>query len=225
LLLASKIESKKTFRFKELSMPESKANILVAFYSRDGSVEALAKAISEGAREAGAEVRLRRVPDIVSTAVMAKVPGWEERSKKMLAEYGAPTLADVEWADGIIFGTPTRFGNTSAELKAFIDSLGGLWIQGKLNGKAAGAFTSTAGPHGGNETTLISLYLPMAHLGFIIVPTGYTHEKIFQGHGTPYGSSSISGQNGAPPTADELIVAKHQGARMTQVAAALKAAR
>ena len=206
-------------------MPEPKANILVAFYSRDGSVEALAKAISEGAREAGAEVRLRRVPDIVSTAVMAKVPGWEERSKKMLAEYGAPTLADVEWADGIIFGTPTRFGNTSAELKAFIDSLGGLWIQGKLNGKAAGAFTSTAGPHGGNETTLISLYLPMAHLGFIIVPTGYTHEKIFQGHGTPYGSSSISGQNGAPPTADELIVAKHQGARMTHVAAALKAAR
>ena len=190
-------------------MPQHKANILVVFYSRDGSVEALAKAISEGAREAGAEVRLRRVPDIVSTAVMAKVPGWEERSKRMLAEYGAPT----------------RFGNTSAELKAFIDSLGGLWFQGKLNGKAAGAFTSTAGPHGGNETTIVSLYIPMAHLGFIIVPNGYTHEKVFQGHGTPYGSSSISGQNTAPPTADELVVAKHQGARMTQVAAALKASR
>jgi len=184
-------------------MPEPKANILVAFYSRDGSIEALAKAISEGAREAGAEVRLRRVPDIVSAEVMAKVPGWEERSKRMLAEYGAPTPADAEWADGIIFGTPTRFGNTSAELKAFIDSLGGLWFQGKLNGKAAGAFTSTAGPHGGNETTVVSLYIPMAHLGFIIVPNGYTHEKVFQGHGTPYGSSSISGQNTAPPTADE----------------------
>jgi NAD(P)H dehydrogenase (quinone) len=138
---------------------------------------------------------------------------------------GAPTPADAEWADGIIFGTPTRFGNTSAELKAFIDSLGGLWFQGKLNGKAAGAFTSTAGPHGGNETTVVSLYIPMAHLGFIIVPNGYTHEKVFQGHGTPYGSSSISGQNTAPPTADELVVAKHQGARMTQVAAALKASR
>jgi NAD(P)H dehydrogenase (quinone) len=185
LLLASKLALRKTFTFKELSMPEPKANILVAFYSRDGSIEALAKAISEGAREAGAEVRLRRVPDIVSTAVMAKVPGWE----------------------------------------AFIDSLGGLWFQGKLNGKAAGAFTSTAGPHGGNETTVVSLYIPMAHLGFIIVPNGYTHEKVFQGHGTPYGSSSISGQNTAPPTADELVVAKHQGARMTQVAAALKASR
>ena len=206
-------------------MADSKANILVVFYSRDGSVEGLAKAIAEGAREAGAEVRLRRVPDLVSPEVMANVPGWEERSKRMLAEYGAPTKADAEWADGIIFGTPTRFGNTSAELKAFIDSLGSLWFEGKLNGKAAGAFTSTAGPHGGNETTLLSLYIPMAHLGFIIVPNGYTHTKLFEGHGTPYGSSSTSGQNRARPTANELEVAKHQGARTTQVAAALKAAR
>ena len=206
-------------------MADSKANVLVVFYSRDGSVEALAKAVAEGARAAGAEVRLRRVLDIVSSAVMAHVPGWEDRSKRMVAEYGAPTPAEVEWADGIVFGTPTRFGNSSAELKAFIDSLGGLWVQGKLNGKAAGAFTSTGGPHGGNETTLLSLYIPMAHLGFIIVPNGYTHAKLFEGHGTPYGSSSISGQKSAPPTADELEVAKHQGARITQVAAALKAAR
>jgi NAD(P)H dehydrogenase (quinone) len=110
-------------RIKELSMPDPKANILIVFYSRDGAVEALAKAVGEGARHAGAEVRLRRVPDLVSPDVMAKVPGWEERSKRMLAEYGAPTHADVEWADGIIFGTPSRFGNTSAELKAFIDAL------------------------------------------------------------------------------------------------------
>ena len=187
-------------------MPSLKANILVAFYSRDGSVEALAKAASEGAREAGAEVRLRRVPDLVSPDVMAKAPGWEERSKRMLAEYGAPTHADVEWADGIIFGTPTRFGNTSAELKAFIDSLGGLWFQGKLNGKAAGAFTSTAGPARWRCSSR------WRTLGFIIVPNGYTHEKIVQGHGTPYGSSSTSGQHSAPkPTADELVVAKHHG--------------
>jgi NAD(P)H dehydrogenase (quinone) len=86
-------------------MPDAKANILIAFYSRDGSIEALAKAIAEGARQAGAEVRLRRVPDIVAPAVMANVPGWEERSKRMFSEYGAPTAADAEWADGIIFGT------------------------------------------------------------------------------------------------------------------------
>lgn len=206
-------------------MAQPNANMLVVFYSRDGAVEALAKAVGEGARAAGAEVRLRRVHEIVSPEVMAKVPGWEERSKRMLAEYGAPTHADVEWADGIVFGTPTRFGNTSAELKAFIDGLGSLWFQGKLNGKAAGAFTSTAGPHGGNEATVISLYIPMAHLGFIIVPNGYTHEKIVQGHGTPYGASSVSGQTMAPPTEHDLEVAKHQGARIAQVAAALKAAR
>jgi NAD(P)H dehydrogenase (quinone) len=209
---------------RELRMPDHKAKILVAFYSRDGAVEALAKAVGEGARAAGAEVRLRRVPDIVSAEVMAKVPGWQDRSKRMMAEYGAPTLADVEWADGIIFGTPTRFGNSSAELKAFIDSLGSLWFQGKLNGKAGSAFTSTAGPHGGNETTVVSLFMPMAHLGFIIVPTGYTHEKVVQGHGTPYGASSVSGQNSAPPTADDIVVAKHQGERVAKVAAALKAA-
>jgi NAD(P)H dehydrogenase (quinone) len=88
-------------------MPKPKPNILVAFYCRDGSVEALAKAVSEGAREAGAEVRLRRVPDIVSPAVMAKYPGWEERSKRMLTEYGTPTSADAECADGITFGNPS----------------------------------------------------------------------------------------------------------------------
>lgn len=206
-------------------MPDPKTNILVAFYSRDGSVEALAKAVAEGARKAGAEVRLRRVPDLVSPEIMAKVPGWEERSRRMLGEYGAPTPADAEWADGVVFGTPTRFGNSSAELKAFIDSLGGLWGQGKLNGKAAGAFTSTAGPHGGNEATVVSLYIPMAHLGFIIVPTGYTHPKLFEGHGTPYGASSMSGQNRALPIEDELVVARHQGARVKHVAAALKAAK
>jgi NAD(P)H dehydrogenase (quinone) len=116
------------------------------------------------------------------------------------------------------------FGNASAELKTYIDSLGSLWFQGKLNGKAAGAFTSSAGPHGGNETTVVSLFIPMAHLGFIIVPTGYAHPKLLQGHGTPYGASSVLGQNSIPPTADDLEVAKHQGTRVTRVAAALKAA-
>ena len=150
----------------------TKANILVVFYSRDGSVEALAKAVGKGTRQAGADVQLRRVPEIVSTEAMAKVPGWEERGKRMLAEYGAPARADMEWADGIIFGAPTRFGNASAELKAFIDSLGGLWSQGKLNGKAAGALASTTGPHGGNEATVVSLYIPMAHLGSSSCQTG-----------------------------------------------------
>jgi NAD(P)H dehydrogenase (quinone) len=111
----------------------------------------------------------------------------------------------------------------SAELKAYIDGLGGLWFQGKLNGKVGSAFTSTGSPHGGNESTILSLYNPMAHLGFIIVPLGYADPTLFRA-GTPYGASSVShGQEALPPTADDLEVARFQGRRVTQVATALGA--
>lgn len=194
--------------------------VLIVFYSRNGSTEKLAKAVAEGATSAGAEVQLRRARDIVGPEVMARAPGWAENSARMDAEYPAPTTADAEWADGIVFGTPTRFGNVSAELKAFIDSLGGIWSQGKLNGKVGSAFTSTSTPHGGNETTIVSLYNPMAHLGLVIVPTGYLEPAVYKA-GTPYGASHVSGHNSAPPTDDELAVARFQGKRVTQVAAAL----
>lgn len=199
------------------------ANVLIAFYSRNGSTEKMAQAVAEGARAAGAEVRLRRARDIVHPDVMAKAPGWAENSVRMHSQYPAPTSEDAEWADAIIFGTPTRFGNAAAELKAYIDSLGGLWFQGKLNGKVGSAFTSTSTPHGGNETTILSLYNPLAHLGFVIVPTGYLDPAAFKA-GTPYGASHVSGQNSSPPTEDELAVARFQGKRVTQVAAALRKA-
>lgn len=198
-------------------------NVLIAFYSRNGSTEALAKAIAEGARAEGAEVRLRRARDIVAEEIIQKVPGWAENRDRMYGEYEAPTEDDAEWADAIIIGTPTRFGNVSAELKAYIDSLGGLWFQGKLNGKAGSAFTSTSTVHGGNETTITSLYTPMAHLGLILVPLGYADPAMYRA-GTPYGASTVSGQNNQPPTEDDLEVARFQGRRVTQVASALKAA-
>ena len=202
----------------------SAPNVLVAFYSRGGSTEKLALGVAEGAKSAGADVRLRRARDIVGPEVMAKVAGWAENAARMNAAYPAPTPEDADWADAVVFGTPTRFGNASAELKAYIDSLGGLWFQGKLNNKVGAAFTSTSTPHGGNESTIISLFNPMAHLGFIIVPTGYVDPKVFTA-GSPYGATHVSGQNGAPPTEDELAVARFQGKRVAQVAAALKAAR
>ena len=202
----------------------SDVNVLIAFYSRTGSTEALAKAVAEGARAAGAEVRLRRARDLVSPEIMQKSPGWLENSTRMDREYEAPTEADAEWADGLIFGTPTRFGLVSSELKAFIDALGGLWFQGKLVGRAGSAFASTSTTHGGNEVTIQSLYIPMAHLGMIVVPTGYADPILFRA-GTPYGASSVSGQNAAPPTADEIEVAKFQGKRVAQVARALKTLR
>jgi NAD(P)H dehydrogenase (quinone) len=139
------------------------------------------------------------------------------------AAYPAPTAADAEWADAIIFGTPTRFGNAAAELKAYIDSLGGLWFQGKLNGKVGAAFTSTSTPHGGNESTIISLFNPLAHLGFVIVPTGYVDPAVFRA-GTPYGASHVSGQNSSSPTEDELAVARFQGKRVAEVALKLRSA-
>jgi NAD(P)H dehydrogenase (quinone) len=183
-------------------------NVLVAFYSRTGSTEALAKAVAEGAAAAGAEVRLRRARELVGADVMAKVPGWAEHAARMNGLYEAPTEDDAVWADAIAFGTPTRFGLISSELKAFIDTLGGLWFAGKLFGKAGAAFGATGSTHGGAEATLLSLYAPLAHLGLIIVPNGYGDPLTFKA-GTPYGShTAVDGQFVPAPTADDLAVAR-----------------
>lgn len=198
--------------------------VLIAFYSRGGVTEALAKAVAEGAQAEGAEVRLRRVREFVGEEVMKQAPGWLEGAARMNALYAAPTEADAEWADAIVFGTPTRFGGMTAELKAYIDSLGGLWFQGKLIGKAGSAFASTSTTHGGNEMTVTSLYVPMAHLGLILVPTGYADPALFRA-GTPYGASAVSGTNGTLPGVDDLEVARFQGKRVARVATALKSAR
>jgi len=198
-------------------------NVLIAFYSRNGAVEALANAVAEGARAAGAEVRLRRARELVGSVVIDRVPGWAATAARMNDAYPAPTDDDAVWADAIIFGTPTRFGAPASELRAYIDTLGGVWFQGKLNGKAGGAFGATSSRHGGNESTLLSLYNTFAHLGLIIVPTGYADGAMFKA-GTPYGATAVVPPNGAP-TEDDLAVARFQGQRMTEVAAALKAAR
>jgi len=192
--------------------------ILIAFYSRGGSTEALARAVAEGAEAEGAEVRLRRAREFVGPEVMAQAPGWAEGAARMNEAYEAPTPDDADWADAIVFGTPTRFGAISAELKAFIDGLGGLWFQGKLNGKVGSAFASTQSAHGGNEGTILSLYPPMAHLGLIIVPTGFADADMFKGAGTPYGASVVSGNPPSGPTPEELDVARYQGRRVTQIA-------
>ena len=196
----------------------SKPKILIPFYSRTGTIEGLAKAIAEGAAAEGAEVRVRRAREFVGPEVMAQAPGWKESADAMNAKYEAPTADDAVWADAIIFGTPTRFGAVSAELKAYIDSLGGLWAKGALNGKLGSAFGGSATPHGGNESTILSLYNPMAHLGLIIVPTGFADAAMFKGAGTPYGASVVSGNPPAGPSAEELDVARYQGRRVTQIA-------
>jgi NAD(P)H dehydrogenase (quinone) len=196
--------------------------VLIAFYSRNGNTAVLAEAIAEGAKAEGAEVTLRRANEIVSEEIIQNVPGWAENRDRMKTKYAAPTPADAANADAIIFGTPTRFGNISSELKAYVDSLGGLWARGALHGKAGSAFVSTSTMHGGNESTLITMYTFMAHLGLIIVPLGYTDPALYV-NGTPYGASSVSGpQANIPPTEGDLTVARHQGRLVTQIARALK---
>jgi NAD(P)H dehydrogenase (quinone) len=196
--------------------------ILVAFYSRGGAIEALALSIAEGAREVGAEVRLRRARELVDESVMALAPGWSESAARMNAAYEPPTLEDADWADGIILGAPTRFGAPASELRAYLEGLGSLWVKNRLVDKAGAAFTSTGTTHGGAETTILSLYPTLAHLGLVIVPNGYG-APLSRTAGTPYGSNSVSG--GGPPTDADLEIARHQGRRVARVAAALRAIR
>ncbi|MGO4305849.1 NAD(P)H:quinone oxidoreductase [Cupriavidus sp. RAF12] len=200
-----------------------KPKVLIVFYSRNSSTELLAKAVAEGAIEAGAEVRMRRAREVVGHDVMRQAPGWLENATEMNAKYEAPTEADAEWADAIVFGTPTRFGSISTELKAYIDGLGGLWFQGKLNGKVGSVFGSTSSRHGGNESTLLSIYTPMAHLGLIIVPLGYADAAMFKA-GTPYGATHVSQLDAVKPDEDHLAVARFQGRRVTTVARSLHCA-
>ena len=200
-------------------------NVLIAFYSRSGSVEALANAVADGAGAVGAEVRLRRARELVGIDVMARVPGWSDNAARQNALYEAPTDADADWADAIVLGTPTRFGAVASELKAYIDGLGGRWLQGKLSGKAGEVFSSTSATHGGNESTILSLYNPLAHLGLVIVPLGYADATMFQA-GTPYGATAVvNGRDKLAPNEAELAVARFQGRRVTQVAAALRSLR
>ena len=201
------------------------ARILVVFYSRGGSVEGLAKALAEGAAGAGAEVRVRRARELVGPDVMKLAPGWAESAERMNALYEAPSLDDMRWADGVALGAPTRFGGAASELRAFLEGLGALWVRGELKDKAAGVFTASSAPHGGLEATALGLYPTLAHLGMIIVPTGYGIPELYRA-GTPYGAGAVSrGAAREPPTADDLHVARYQGQRLTAAAGALKVLR
>ncbi len=198
------------------------ANVLIAFYSRMGTIEALAKSVAAGAEAAGGTVRLRRARELVAPEVMANVPGWADSAARMNAAYEAPTPADAEWADAIVFGTPTRFGIVCSELKAYMDGLGGLWAQGKLAGKVGSAFSATSQLHGGNEATILSLFAPMAHFGMIVVPTGYADPAMFKA-GSPYGATASTGRERRPLSDEEKAAAEWQGRRVATIVAKLKA--
>ncbi len=197
------------------------ARIAVVFYSATGNVAALAEALGQGAREAGAEVRLCAVAETAPAEAIASNPRW---AAWVAAEhYPTPaSLADLEWADGVALGTPTRFGQPAAQLKAFLDTTGGLWMKGLLAEKVGTSFVSASTDHGGLESTVLAINNVFYHWGSLVMPLGYTDPHILKESGNPYGASFVS-RGGAQPDDRALTAARIQGARLTGVAAALRA--
>ena len=196
------------------------ANVAVIYYSSTGNVHQLAAAAAEAAAKAGAEVRLRKVAELAPAEVVASVPAWAQHQADT-AHVQTASLADLEWADALLFGTPTRFGLPAAQLKQFIDTAGGLWFQGKLVDKVVSSFTSSSQAHGGQESTILALNNTFYHWGSIIVAPGYADPIQFQA-GNPYGASHISNNGANPPGDVELGSVAFQTTRAVEIAAALK---
>ena len=196
------------------------AKVLVLYYSAYGHIEKMANAVAEGAREAGATVDIKRVPELVPPEV-AKASHYKLDQAAPIAK-----IDDLANYDAVIVGTGTRFGRMSSQMSNFLDQAGGLWMKGALHGKVGGAFTSTATQHGGQETTLFSIITNLLHLGLVVVGLPYS----FAGQMTldeitgcsPYGASTIAGGQGQrQPSANELDGARHQGELVAKTAVKL----
>lgn len=196
------------------------SKILVLYHSMYGHVETMAQHVAAGAASVpGTEVTVKRVPETMDSEAFKAYGGKTDQT----AEIASPAeLADY---DAIIFGTPTRFGNMSAQMRNFLDQTGGLWAKGALVGKVASVFTST-GTGGGQEMTITSTWTTLAHHGMIIVPIGYSTPELFDisevRGGTPYGASTLAGGDGSrQPSERELAIAKHQGQYVASIAVKL----
>lgn len=196
-------------------------NAAIVYYSATGTVHALAEAAAAGAEKAGAEVRIRKVRELAPATAIEANPAWGQHLRDS-ADVQEAALEDLAWADVVLFGTPTRFGNPSSQLRAFIDSTAPLWLQGELAGKVYSAFTASNTAHGGQESTILALGNTFYHWGGIIVPPGYT-DPIQYRSGNPYGTSHVVGDG--PPGDVALEAARYQARRAVEVAVALKAGR
>ncbi len=193
------------------------AKVLVLYYSTYGHIEAMANAVAEGAREAGAQVDVKRVPELVPEEIA--------RRSHYKLDQPAPiaTVEELANYDAIIVGTGTRFGRMSSQMANFLDQAGGLWARGAFNGKVGGAFASTATQHGGQETTLFSIITNLLHFGMVIVGLDYgyagqmTLDEITGG--APYGATTIAGGDGSrKPSPNELQAARYQGRKVAETA-------
>ena len=196
------------------------SKILVLYYSSYGHIEKMAQAIAEGARGAGAEVDIKRVPETVPLEIA--------KGAHFKLDQAAPvaTVAELEKYDAIIVGTGTRFGRMSSQMAAFLDQAGGLWARGALNGKVGAAFSSSATQHGGQETTLFSIITNLLHFGMTIVGLPYSHQGQMSVDeivgGAPYGATTVAGGDGSrQPTDIDLAGARHQGELVAMTATKL----
>jgi NAD(P)H dehydrogenase (quinone) len=198
------------------------AKVLVLYYSAYGHIERMAEAVAEGVREAGAEAVIKRVPELVPEEI-ARKSGFKLDQKAPIA-----TVNELPEYDAIIFGTGTRYGNMTAQMKNFIDQTGALWMRGALVGKVGSVFSSSATQHGGQESTILTFFPVLLHLGMIVVGLPYAFQGLMgvsevMGN-SPYGASTITGGDGSrQPSAVELDGARYQGRHVAQIAAKLRA--
>ena len=171
----------------------STVKLAIVYYSTYGTNRSMAEIAAEAARAAGAEVRLLRVAETAPSDVVAGQDAWAAEAE---AQKSVPVVShdDMEWANAYLFVTPTRYGSAASQMRAFIDTLGGLWFQGKLADKAISAMSSAQNTHGGQEATILGLYTTFMHWGSVIVAPGYTDGSIFAAGGNPYGYSHTQGQ-------------------------------
>lgn len=202
--------------------------LLIVYHSHYGHIKTMAQAVEEGAKEvADLEVVVRRVrefPEYVEHISTEK--GYSYQVYQSHLDVPECTLEDLREADGVIFGTPTRYGNMTAQMKALIDGTASLWVKGEMEGKPAGVFTSTASTHGGQETTLLTMMVPLLHLGMIIVGVPYSVNGMTHTEGrggTPYGASTIAGARGElQPQEEDLFIARALGKRVAETTVALR---
>ena len=198
--------------------------LAIVYYSATGHGEKMARRLAMAAENAGADVRVRHVRETVDPSVFANNPAWSAHYEAT-KDLPAATPDDLAWADAVIFGAPTRFGNVPGQFAAFMDSLGGLWAKGELSDKVYAAFTTGQTLHGGQETTIDHLYTSLAHFGGIIVPPGYTAPEKFDARdGNPYGVGHVTGPDNAAPIPDATYTSlDHLARRVVAVADRLTA--
>ncbi|MDY7089049.1 MAG: NAD(P)H:quinone oxidoreductase [Actinomycetota bacterium] len=193
----------------------------IIYYSSTGTLHKMAERLREAGEKAGAEVRLRQVAELAPAEAIASNAAWSQHFDRTKDEPKA-TADDVTWADAVLFGTPTRYGNVASQLKQFLDTLGPQWAQGQLADKAYAGFTATMTAHGGQESTLLALYNTIHHFGGIVVAPGYTDPLKFA-DGNPYGVSHVTGGNNDAPLGDaEYAALDHLAQRIVRIASKLK---